>query len=67
MIFREDTLPCPFCGSSVIIKEAPPCHEGKHGKLRYMLTCSWCPCVFYSSPYYNSVDEAVEAWNRRIR
>ena len=50
--------PCPFCGSKNI-----SCEEGgKHVGL-WFVQCEECWATF---PHFDTKEEAISAWNRRI-
>lgn len=49
--------PCPFCEwEDVLIGEIAPGH--------FAVDCPECECI---GPFGDTVDEAVEAWNRAAR
>lgn len=48
--------PCPFCGSRAKIYQA---YDNNF--------CIQCPKCTVTSPYCKSKEEAVEAWNRRVK
>ncbi len=49
----EKLKPCPFCG-----------HEAQINKDEWSIQCSYCPAYM---GYFNTEQEAVEAWNRRVK
>ena len=49
-----DLKPCPFCGEKII---------GLHGVgYAIFVQCPFCGATF---PMFDTVEEAIEAWNRR--
>jgi len=72
--FMEKELkPCPFCGGEPILLENVPMeNENEHGEkekvLCHVIGCKTAPCrgnAFLFSPCYPTVEDAIEAWNRR--
>jgi len=70
-------LPCPFCGQKPkILAGGNEYDQEPDHKMGYWLECSGCCCEVgndsvglidgYSRGVFDSVDEAVDAWNRRI-
>jgi hypothetical protein len=51
--FEYELEPCPFCGSPHIYAEELPCFE-----------CATCGI---RQRLYNTLEEAVEAWNKRAK
>ena len=70
----EQLKPCPFCGSSVSIKEKPLWRDG-HGYYDcydYFIECEECGCTIRearATTIYQSAEQAkaniIKAWNRR--
>lgn len=57
---EEKPLPCPFCGSEVEIGH-PPISS------KYYIQCTKSGCVVKPiTKSYNSKEEAIAAWNKRI-
>lgn len=52
----EELKPCPFCGSEDLIV------------LKKRNTPKWMQCAncLSSTGTYNTVEEVIEAWNRRV-
>lgn len=48
--------PCPFCGSKNI-------DLFEHGAIVVFVQCDDCLATF---PHFDSKQEAIEAWNRRV-
>lgn len=51
--------PCPFCGGEVAIRR---------GFTQYCIKCFYCEAVtsFDRAEDNDSVEKAIEAWNRRV-
>jgi Lar family restriction alleviation protein len=56
----NELKPCPFCGNIDIKIHAPYFTENRY----VMVQCYSCNC---STAVYKTVDQAVEAWNRRTK
>ena len=52
---EKELKPCPFCGGEAIIKYYAPCD--------YVVHCEKEDCY---GGIYDTEEEAIEAWNRRI-
>ena len=63
-IFKNGLRPCPFCGSEPTIR----IFKGKNGwRDRYAVLCRYdADGCGSESGLYHSMDEAIDAWNRRI-
>lgn len=55
----NELKPCPFCGSTDIKVHGPYFIEDRY----VMVKCNDCNC---NTAIYKTVDQAVEAWNRRV-
>lgn len=60
----HDLKPCPFCGGEAYIcKENIPYHP-----TLYAVDCGNDKClVDPSTEFYEDKEEAIEAWNRRVK
>jgi len=58
----KDIKLCPFCGSEADIR---PHNFGDSSKTDYTIYCSNTGCGS-SFCWYDTPEEAVEAWNRRV-
>lgn len=54
---------CPFCGS-IDIRTGHPFVAVQIHRM-YIIHCNGCDCQFI--PRADSMDEAIEAWNRRVK
>ncbi len=54
--------PCPFCGGEAEIQCFECLFESFEGR-RYAVECKFCSC---SLELFETEEEAVEAWNRRV-
>ena len=70
---KVELKPCPFCGGQSIgldsCKGLEECQNFEEcGSQYHAIVCNWnsggCGA---SSGYYPTVEEAIEAWNRRTR
>ena len=52
--------PCPFCGFNALVEE----HKFVSLPSSYGVACQNCSAQSYQ--FYNSEEEAIEAWNRRV-
>lgn len=61
-------LPCPFCGEPAAIWYFPQ-HDRPLLKEAYYVGCTNdnCGCEIEKPGAFKSLDEAVEAWNRRVK
>ena len=61
----SELKPCPFCGSENVSTNTvePPPGFGELIPIRYGVFCSTC---FGGNRYYNTEQEAIAAWNRRV-
>ena len=50
--------PCPFCNGEAILSDHA---DGYYGL--YVIVCDGCGVM---TDYYNTAEEAIEAWNRRV-
>ena len=57
-----DLKPCPFCGSPALIKTSPHFPNG----MEYTVRCSVKSCAGRSYKSWVNIDDAVNAWNRRV-
>ena len=60
-VIKSDLKPCPFCGDLFIYTHR------KNGK--YTIGCNSlnCVCLHTEGKLFNSEEDAIEAWNKRIR
>lgn len=56
----EDLKNCPFCGGKAITRRRSPDHIMRN---KYFICCSECK---NKTGYYDSEEEAIKAWNKRI-
>ena len=56
--YKEELLPCPFCGGDVMLNE-----EKSNDLTTYKFECPIC----FSTTYFGetSKEKAIESWNRR--
>ena len=57
--YEEQLKPCPFCGKKAILEER--LDYADFAVRCQTITCHVLPCTWY----YDSPEEAVEAWNKR--
>lgn len=65
---EEELLPCPFCGRKAEVKKV-------YGVNKYYIICSNskelskdnCVLTGIGARVYDSIDDAVTAWNRRAK
>ena len=64
----ERLKPCPFCGEPAAIWYFPQ-HDRPLLKEAYYVGCTNdnCGCEIEKPGAFKSLDEAVEAWNRRTK
>ncbi len=64
----ERLKPCPFCGEDAAIWYFPQ-HDRPLLKEAYYVGCTNdnCGCEIEKPGAFKSLDEAVEAWNRRVK
>lgn len=53
----SELLPCPFCGGQAEIDSDP--------YQRYFPECLTLTCLFRPDAAFNSIEEAIKAWNTR--
>lgn len=65
----EKLLPCPFCGSTEVMKFPPTCHEyspyNPSDRAAPMVRCADCFAEAYGRDFDKSCKTAIAAWNRR--
>ena len=57
----DELKPCPFCGSSAVLREEYDYGYEGHN-CSYHVECSFCLVEF---PRFSDINVAIEAWNRR--
>ena len=60
-VLEIELKPCPFCGEKANIEINDTFFMGLEPK--YMAMCTWCSG---NSGWYETDEEATEAWNRRV-
>ena len=55
----QDVKPCPFCGSKIISIE-------KNDAVNWEVCCKNCGATVGAYDYYETIEEALEVWNRRV-
>ena len=57
----EKLKPCPFCGSKAVLRK-------KANLETYIVECTngFCPASYMIGNDYETEEEAVEVWNKRI-
>ena len=55
--------PCPFCGSSNVAPEEEYGSDCGYSFGGHLVICNDCGI---QTKYYETVEEAIEAWNRRV-
>lgn len=60
-------LPCPFCGGEAEVRATKrPVFNGKYmGTAHYVVGCIDTKCIGRIQRRYNSIEEAIDAWNTR--